>query len=227
MSTPPPLRIRGLSKSFPGGRLLFEGLDLDLAAGEVVAVMGESGAGKSTLLNLIAGLDTADAGTIDIAGTPLSSLDEPGRTRLRREHLGFVFQAFHILPYLTLAQNTALPLVLANVDPSRALSRAAEMLAAVGLAGREADLPSRLSGGELQRTAIARALVHHPALILADEPTGNLDPETAERSLGLLLEAARTRGAAVLLVTHSARAAEAADRTLFLGRRGLGARHAA
>ena len=227
MSTPPPLRIRGLSKSFPGGRLLFEGLDLDLAAGEVVAVMGESGAGKSTLLNLIAGLDTADAGLIDIAGTPLSSLDETGRTRLRREHLGFVFQAFHILPYLTVAQNTALPLVLANVDASRALSRAAEMLAAVGLAGREADLPSRLSGGELQRTAIARALVHHPALILADEPTGNLDPETAERSLGLLLEAARTRGAAVLLVTHSARAAEAADRTLFLGRRGLGPRHVA
>ncbi|MFM8753685.1 MAG: ABC transporter ATP-binding protein [Phenylobacterium sp.] len=227
MSTPPPLRIRGLAKSFPGGRLLFEGLDLDLAAGEVVAVMGESGAGKSTLLNLIAGLDKADAGVIDIAGTPLSSLDETGRTRLRREHLGFVFQAFHILPYLTVAQNTALPLVLANVDASRALSRAAEMLAAVGLAGREADLPSRLSGGELQRTAIARALVHHPALILADEPTGNLDPETAERSLGLLLEAARTRGAAVLLVTHSARAAEAADRTLFLGRRGLGARHAA
>ncbi|MFM8819487.1 MAG: ABC transporter ATP-binding protein [Phenylobacterium sp.] len=227
MSAPPPLRIRGLAKSVPGERVLFESLDLDLAAGEVVAVMGESGAGKSTLLNLVAGLDAADAGEIEIAGQALSALDEAGRTRLRRENLGFVFQAFHILPHLTLAQNTALPLVLAGAGSAEALSRAAELLAAVGLAGREADLPSRLSGGELQRTAIARALVHNPGLILADEPTGNLDPETAVRSLGLLLEAARTRGAAVLLVTHSARAAEAADRTLFLGRRGLGARHAA
>lgn len=227
MSTTPPLRIRGLAKSVPGGRMLFEGLDLDLAAGEVVAVMGESGAGKSTLLNLVAGLDTADAGQVEIAGQVLSDLDEPGRTRLRRENLGFVFQAFHILPHLTLAQNTALPLVLAGASSTEALSRAAELLAAVGLGGREADLPSRLSGGELQRTAIARALVHRPGLILADEPTGNLDPETADRSLGLLLEAARTRGAAVLLVTHSARAAEAADRTLFLGRQGLVARHAA
>lgn len=227
MSAPPPLRIRGLAKSVPGERVLFESLDLDLAAGEVVAVMGESGAGKSTLLNLVAGLDAADAGEIEIAGQALSALDEAGRTRLRRENLGFVFQAFHILPHLTLAQNTALPLVLAGAGSAEALSRAAELLAAVGLAGREADLPSRLSGGELQRTAIARALVHNPGLILADEPTGNLDPETADRSLGLLLEAARTRGAAVLLVTHSARAAEAADRTLFLGRRGLGARHAA
>ena len=227
MSTPPPLRIRGLAKSVPGGRVLFEGLDLDLAAGEVVAVMGESGAGKSTLLNLVAGLDSADAGEIEIAGRALSALDEAGRTRLRRENLGFVFQAFHILPHLTLAQNTALPLVLASVPSAEALSRAAGLLAAVGLAGREADLPSRLSGGELQRTAIARALVHRPGLILADEPTGNLDPETADRSLGLLLEAARTRGAAVLLVTHSARAAEAADRTLFLGRQGLDARHGA
>ena len=227
MSAPPPLRIRGLAKSVPGGRILFEGLDLDLAAGEVVAVMGESGAGKSTLLNLIAGLDSADAGEIEISGQPLSALDEAGRTRLRRRHLGFVFQAFHILPHLTLAQNTALPLVLSGVGSAEALARASDMLAAVGLRGREADPPSRLSGGELQRTAIARALVHRPGLILADEPTGNLDPETAERSLGLLLEAARTRDAAVLLVTHSARAAEAADRTLFLGRQGLEARSVA
>lgn len=227
MSAPPPLRIRGLAKSVPGGRILFEGLDLDLAAGEVVAVMGESGAGKSTLLNLIAGLDSADAGEIEISGQPLSALDEAGRTRLRRRHLGFVFQAFHILPHLTLAQNTALPLVLSGVGSAEALARASDMLAAVGLRGREADPPSRLSGGELQRTAIARALVHRPGLILADEPTGNLDPETAERSLGLLLEAARTRDAAVLLVTHSARAAEAADRTLFLGRQGLESRRVA
>jgi putative ABC transport system ATP-binding protein len=224
--TPPlPLRIRGLAKSVPGGRVLFEDLNLDLRAGEVVAVTGESGAGKSTLLNLAAGLDSADRGEIEIAGQALSRLDEAGRTRLRRDRLGFVFQAFHILPHLTLAQNTALPLVLAGASGEPALARAAELLAAVGLGGREADFPAQLSGGELQRCAIARALVHGPALILADEPTGNLDPETADRSLGLLLDAARSRSAAVLLVTHSARAAEAADRILVLGRTGLTDRH--
>ena len=221
MSLPAPLRIRDLSKTVPGGRVLFEGLDLDLSAGEVVAITGESGAGKSSLLNLVAGLDAPDRGEIWIGGRALSGLNETERTRLRREQLGFVFQAFHILPHLTLAQNTALPLVLAGVEGDTALARAAEILAAVGLGGREADFPSRLSGGELQRTAIARALVHQPGLILADEPTGNLDPETADRSLALLLDAARTRGASVLLVTQSVRAAEAADRTLILGRSGL------
>ena len=221
MSLPAPLRIRDLSKTVPGGRVLFEGLDIDLSAGEVVAITGESGAGKSSLLNLVAGLDAPDGGEIWIGGRALSGLSETERTRLRREQLGFVFQAFHILPHLTLAQNTALPLVLAGVEGDTALARAAELLAAVGLGGREADFPSCLSGGELQRTAIARALVHQPGLILADEPTGNLDPETADRSLALLLDAARTRGASVLLVTHSVRAAEAADRTPLLGRSGL------
>ena len=162
MSLPAPLRIRDLSKTVPGGRVLFEGLDLDLSAGEVVAITGESGAGKSSLLNLVAGLDAPDGGEIWIGGRALSGLNETERTRLRREQLGFVFQAFHILPHLTLAQNTALPLVLAGVEGDTALARAAELLAAVGLGGREADFPSRLSGGELQRTAIARARVSPP-----------------------------------------------------------------
>jgi putative ABC transport system ATP-binding protein len=183
--------------------------------------MGESGVGKSTLLNLIAGLDRADAGRIAIEGIDLDGLSDDGRTALRRDRIGFVFQAFHILPHLTLVQNIALPLVLAHVPGREAISRADRMLGAVGLTGRGADYPAELSGGELQRIAIARALVHRPALILADEPTGNLDPETAERILALLLTAARESGAAAVIATHSERAATIADRTLILGRNGL------
>jgi putative ABC transport system ATP-binding protein len=163
----------------PGGRVLFDGLDLAVAPGEFVAIMGESGSGKSTLLNLIAGLDTADSGSIAIKGAVLDGLDDDSRTKLRREAIGFVFQAFHILPHLTLAQNIALPLVLQHLSAREAEERAHAMLASVGLPGRGNDFPRALSGGELQRVAIARALVHRPSLILADEPTGNLDPETA------------------------------------------------
>ena len=183
--------------------------------------MGESGVGKSTLLNLIAGLDFTDAGSIAIAGHSLAALDDDARTLLRRDHVGFVFQAFHILPHLTLAQNIALPLVLARTAPAKALARAAEMLAKVGLAGRENDFPAILSGGEMQRIAIARALIHRPALILADEPTGNLDPETAARILALFITETRRSGAGTVIVTHSDRAAAAADRTLTLGATGL------
>jgi putative ABC transport system ATP-binding protein len=221
MSEMPMLRLSGLAKSLPGGRVLFSGLDLSVGAGEFVAIMGESGAGKSTLLNLIAGLDSADAGDIGIGGADLSGLDDDGRTRLRRDRIGFVFQAFHILPHLSLIRNVALPLVLARAEPEAALARARDMLAAVGLAGREEDFPRQLSGGELQRVAIARALVHRPALILADEPTGNLDPETAARILALFAEQARQAGAATLIVTHSETAASVADRTLLLTREGL------
>jgi putative ABC transport system ATP-binding protein len=215
------LTLKGLTKSVPGGRVLFQDLNLVAAPGEVVAIMGESGVGKSTLLNLIAGLDTPDAGEVCIKGIALGGLSDDARTIQRRDHIGFVFQAFHILPHLTLAQNVALPMVLGRSPGGAALERANAMLGEVGLAGRGGDFAAQLSGGELQRVAIARALAHRPALILADEPTGNLDPETAERVLDLFLGQVRESGAAALIVTHSERAAAVADRTLILSRGGL------
>jgi putative ABC transport system ATP-binding protein len=221
MPASPPLLVTDLAKTVPGGRRLWHGLSLTVGVGEVVAIMGESGVGKSTFLNLVAGLDTADSGHIAIAGTDLAGLDDDARTLLRRDHIGFVFQAFHILPHLTLAQNIALPLALASTPAGTALAAANAMLADVGLAGRGDDFPAQLSGGELQRIAIARALIHRPALILADEPTGNLDPETAARILALLQKAVRASGAAAVIVTHSERAAAIADRTLMLGPDGL------
>jgi putative ABC transport system ATP-binding protein len=217
----PLLSVTSLKKSVPGGRVLFESLDLALAPGEFIAVMGESGAGKSTLLNLIAGLETPDAGKIAIDGIALEDLPDDARTLLRRDRIGFVFQAFHILPHLTLAQNIALPVILQGMEAGKARARASAVLADVGLPGRDDDFPNQLSGGELQRVAIARALVHRPSLILADEPTGNLDPETASRILDLFAGAVRQSGAAVLLVTHSHLAATVADRALLLTRTGL------
>ena len=223
MSRPQPrlLEVSSLAKSVPGPRLLFRDLELSARASEIVAIVGESGVGKSTLLNLLAGLDEPDSGDILLEGVSLASLDEAGRTRLRRERIGFVFQAFHILPYLTLGQNVALPLALVSADARAAAQRAEEMLAAVGLDGRGHDYARDLSGGELQRVAIARALVHRPALVLADEPTGNLDPDTAARILLLFAEASRMGGAAVVLVTHSEAAASIADRVLTLTADGL------
>jgi putative ABC transport system ATP-binding protein len=215
------LELSSLRKSVPGGKLLFDGLNLSLGAGEFVAIKGESGIGKSTLLNMIAGLDLADAGSIAIDGTVLEGLDDDARTKLRRDTIGFVFQAFHILPHLTLKQNIALPLILQHVGAGEAMNRAQLMLTAVGMEGRGEDYPRALSGGELQRIAIARALVHRPRLILADEPTGNLDPETAMRILDLFAKEVRESGAATLLVTHSDVAASVADRTLKLTREGL------
>jgi putative ABC transport system ATP-binding protein len=225
-SGPVLLALRGLRKSVPGGRVLFEGLDLTLRPGEFVAIKGESGVGKSTLLNLIAGLDAADSGTIAVNGVELEELDDDARTLIRRECIGFVFQAFHVLPHLSLAQNVALPLVLQHVPAAEAESRAVAMLASVGLGGRGGDYPRQLSGGELQRVAIARALVHRPQLILADEPTGNLDPDTAKRILELFATEVRGSGTATLLVTHSDVAAAVADRTLTLTRQGLVERRA-
>jgi putative ABC transport system ATP-binding protein len=206
------LNLVDLHKSF-GPVPVFSAVSLDLAAGEFVALLGESGVGKSTLLNCIAGLEDADRGSITIGTTALATLGDDGRARLRRSTLGFVFQAFHVLPHLSVAQNVALPLrLLARDDPARV----AAVLAGVGLDGLGERLPAQLSGGQLQRVAIARAVVHAPGLILADEPTGNLDPATAERVLALLHEQVRGAGAACLLVTHSAAAAARADRVLRL-----------
>jgi putative ABC transport system ATP-binding protein len=192
-------------------------LSYTLQAGEYVAIMGDSGVGKSTLLNLIAGLDTPDCGEILIDGLAMSGLDDDAATKLRREKFGFVFQAFHVLPHLTLAQNVALPLLL-NGQPQE---RAEKMLAAVGLAGRGQDFPRQLSGGEMQRVAIARALVHRPKLVLADEPTGNLDPDTASTVLTLLRDEIKANGASAIMVTHSQAAAASADRVMILTRNGL------
>ena len=219
--SPPLLDLVNLKKTVPGGRLLFENLSMALRAGELVAIMGESGAGKSTLLNLVAGLDTSDAGSVLLNGIDLANQDENNRAAFRRERIGFVFQAFHILPHLNLGQNVGLPLALLRASPSEVRDRATELLTAVGLAGREADYPSQLSGGELQRVAIARALAHRPALILADEPTGNLDPETAAMVLDLLIAQLRQAGAGGLLVTHSDVAAASADRVVRLTAAGL------
>ena len=216
------LDVRGLGKSFAGPRprTVFNGVDLSLAPGDYVAVMGESGIGKSTLLNLIAGLDSADEGSIRLDGIELTKLDDDSLTELRRRRLGFVFQAFHILPYLSVAQNVALPLSLLGTTQDQA-ARVASMLANVGLADRGASMPRELSGGELQRVAIARALIHEPALVLADEPTGNLDPDTAGQVLRLLRDRIKAGGAAGILVTHSRAAADTADRILLLTPGGL------
>ena len=217
------LDVRGLGKSFAGPRprTVFAGVDLALAPGDYVAVMGESGIGKSTLLNLIAGLDGADAGSIRLDGVELGALEDDALTELRRRCLGFVFQAFHILPYLSVAQNVALPLSLLGVAQDAAARRVAAMLGEVGLEDRGASMPRELSGGELQRVAIARALIHGPGLVLADEPTGNLDPETAAQVLRLLRERIKAGSAAGILVTHSRAAAETADRILVLTPNGL------
>ena len=217
------LSIRQLAKTYAGPRrrIVLAGVDLELASGDYVAVMGESGIGKSTLLNLVAGLDRADSGTIALDGVELTSLDDDALTVLRRVRMGFVFQAFHVLPYLTVAQNVALPLALVGVAGATATRKVAGMLAAVGLADRAASMPRELSGGELQRVAIARALVHGPRLVLADEPTGNLDPESAGHVLCLLRDQVKVNAAAGILVTHSRAAAATADRILMLTRDGL------
>jgi putative ABC transport system ATP-binding protein len=206
------VEVQGLAKRY-GSTAVFSGVSLSVAAGEFVAIVGESGVGKSTLLNCMAGLDTWDEGRILLDGTDLSTLDDEARAVLRRHQLGFVFQAFHVLPHLDVAQNVGLPLLLLQRPDA---ARVEAMLQAVGLGGLGQRLPQELSGGQLQRVAIARAVVHSPKLLLADEPTGNLDPVTAARVLDVLRAQARESGAALVLVTHSSAAAAQADRVLHL-----------
>ena len=212
-----PLRVERLAKHY-GDTPVFTGVDFTVAPGEFVAIVGDSGVGKSTLLNCLAGLDHWDAGRITHGSTDLGPLDDTARALWRRAHVGFVFQAFHVLPHLDVAQNVALPLMLLDQNDA---ARVQHMLAAVGLDGLGERLPQQLSGGQLQRVAIARALVHRPALLLADEPTGNLDPTTATRVMDLLLAQTREHGASLVLVTHSDAAAARADRVLRLTASGI------
>jgi putative ABC transport system ATP-binding protein len=216
MSTPA-VQVRGLVRSVVEGgerRVILDGVDLELKRGEFVALLGRSGSGKSTLLNLIGGLDRPDSGEIRIEGSRVDLLDETARTVLRRRRIGFVFQAFDLIPTLTVLENVLLPLDLDGGADRAGRERARELLAAVGLVERAASFPDRLSGGEQQRVAVARALVAEPAIVLADEPTGNLDHVTGEEVLGLLQRLVPDRGATLLMVTHSNDAAARASRVV-------------
>ena len=213
------LRVNTLSKRY-GDSTVFANVTMEVQPGEFVAIVGESGVGKSTLLNCMAGLDTWDSGSVQIGGVDLGGLSDDQRALLRRKQVGFVFQAFHVLPHLDVAQNIALPSMLLGQQDNQ---RVQSLLAAVGLEGLGARLPQQLSGGQLQRVAIARALVHRPTLLLADEPTGNLDPTTAARVMDALLAQTRAQGAALVLVTHSPAAAARADRVLRLSAEGISA----
>jgi putative ABC transport system ATP-binding protein len=217
------IELRDVGKTFAGvtARTVLSGISLDVAQGEFVAILGDSGVGKSTLLNLIAGLEQADSGTVSVDGRALGTLDDDALTAFRRNRIGFVFQAFHVLPYLTVAQNVALPLVLQGQRGPHADRRIAMMLAAVGLDDRAGSMPRELSGGEMQRVAIARALVHKPSLVLADEPTGNLDADSAAAVMDLFRACLVAENATALLVTHSHAAARRADRALLMSASGL------
>jgi putative ABC transport system ATP-binding protein len=213
------LRLVAVRKRY-GERTVLNDISLELAAGAYIAVLGESGIGKSTLLNVVAGLEPVDAGRIFFGDAELTSMDDDALTLMRRDYYGFVFQAFHVLPQLSVEQNVALPLVLRGIADRDKVRR---MIAAVGLAGREMSTPRELSGGELQRVAIARALVGDPKLVLADEPTGNLDPENARNVLALFRAQVKERGAAAILATHSEQAAAGCDKRYRLSAQGLAA----
>ena len=216
------LRLENLTKRYrPERPAVFEALNLELRQGEYLAIMGESGVGKSTLLNLLAGLDKPDTGRVLLEGEDLTALDDDATTLVRRRSVGFVFQAFHVLPYLTVEQNVMLPLELVGATLTERVQRTAQMLESVGIAALAQRFARELSGGEVQRIAIARALVHRPRLLLADEPTGNLDPRSAAQILALLRTQIKANSGAGILITHSRTAADTADRILILDSRGL------
>jgi putative ABC transport system ATP-binding protein len=220
----PAVELRRISKSYREGeseRAVLRDVSLTLGRGEIVVVVGRSGSGKSTLLNVIAGIDRPTSGSVLVDGTELTALDEQARTRFRRQHIGFVFQFFNLIPLLTVEENLLLPLELNDRADAKGIARARELLERVGLGGRGDSYPERLSGGEQQRVAIARALIHDPALILADEPTGNLDTETATAVLDLLDTLAREAGRTVLMVTHSREVVGVADRMFAIERGAL------
>ena len=213
------LTVTNLCKSYLSGahhQTIFEGLNLQLGRGEVVALLGASGSGKTTLLNLLSGIDTPDQGRVLINGVDIHAQGEPGRTLLRRQQLGFVFQFFNLIPTLTVAENVALPMELTGANNVAIQQRVSELLQRVGLAQMARRYPDSLSGGEQQRTAVARALSHRPQILLADEPTGNLDEETGARVITLLGELVRDQATTMLIVTHSLSVAAAADRVLKL-----------
>ncbi|MBP1149920.1 putative ABC transport system ATP-binding protein [Methylocaldum sp. RMAD-M] len=210
----PLLMLRGVTHGYREGdrlRPVLQGIDGDIGEGRFVALLGQSGSGKSTLLNLIAGLDVADSGSIIVRDLDLNRLREPERTLFRRSHIGFVYQFFNLLPTLTVLENVALPAELNGLSADESRRRAVTLLEEVGLADRQDSYPDSLSGGEQQRVALARALVHDPSLILADEPTGNLDSATGRHILDLLDHAVRRRGKTLLVATHSREVAERAD----------------
>ena len=213
------IQLRGLTRRFlEGGRdhVVLDGIDLDIARGETVALRGRSGSGKSTLLNLVGGIDAPDAGSVHVAGAEVTAMGERERTLFRRERIGFVYQAFNLVPTLNVADNVRLILELNKVPAGAATSRIDELLAAVGLADRADSYPDVLSGGEQQRVAIARALSHEPSVLLADEPTGNLDDASAEGVLALLDKLVRDSGHTMLIATHSQHVASHCDRVLEL-----------
>lgn len=215
----PLVELRELTKSYPEGgaeRVVFQKLSAVIRRGETVALLGRSGSGKSTLLNLIAGIDLPTAGEVLLDGTNLTRLSEQERTLFRRRHIGLVFQSFNLIPTLTVIENLLLPLELIGRTGRSARAAATELLGRVGLADRGKTYPDRLSGGEQQRVAVARAVIHDPVLLLADEPTGSLDAETGMRVLELLLELARNERRTMVVVTHSDAVARATDRVLVL-----------
>ncbi len=217
--SPTEIQLRGLSRRFREGErdhLVLDGVDLDIVRGETVALRGRSGSGKSTLLNLVGGIDAPDAGTVQVAGVEVTTLSERERTLFRRERIGFVYQAFNLVPTLNVADNVRLVLELNKIASGAAAARIDELLTAVGLADRADSYPDVLSGGEQQRVAIARALSHEPAVLLADEPTGNLDDATAEGVLALLDKLVRDSGRTMLIATHSQHVASHCDRVLEL-----------